>query len=236
MEILDQLFDLVRRLVDLFLHLDVHLEGLLETYGGWTYAILFVVVFCETGLVVTPFLPGDSLLFAAGAFAASGWMSLPALLVLLWVAAVLGDAVNYSIGAWFGPRLAAGGRLRFVREEHLRKTHEFYERYGGKTIVIARFVPIVRTFAPFVAGVGRMSYGRFALYNVTGGALWVAACTVSGYLFGNLTFVRENFSLVILAIVGISLLPAVIEVVRARRRARPEAAAAGVEAGKAGGP
>ena len=220
MEFLQQLVDLFWQLVDLFLHLDTHLESILQKYGGWTYGILFLVIFCETGLVVTPFLPGDSLLFAAGTFAASGWMSLPVLLVLLWVAAVLGDAVNYAVGAWMAPRLAAGKRIRFVKEAHLRKTHDFYEKYGAKTIVIARFVPIVRTLAPFVAGVGKMSYGKFALYNVTGGALWVVVCTVAGYFFGNLPWVRDNFTLVIFAIIGISLLPALVEIVRHRRAAR----------------
>lgn len=211
---------MIHQIVDIFLHLDTHLQAILQTYGVWTYALLFVVVFCETGLVVTPFLPGDSLLFAAGAFAASGWMSLPLLIVLLTVAAVVGDAVNYSIGAFLAPRLASGRKIRFVRDEHLRRTHEFYERYGAKTIVIARFVPIVRTLAPFVAGVGRMGYAKFALYNVLGGALWVIVCSLAGYFFGNMPFVKEHFSLVILGIIFISILPGVFEFLRERRRAR----------------
>jgi membrane-associated protein len=210
--------DALKELIDIFLHLDRHLKPILDTYGAWTYLLLFAIVFCETGLVVTPFLPGDSLLFAAGAFAATGSLSLVWLLVLLFLAAVLGDTANYWIGHSLGQRLLAMRRL--VKPEHLERTHEFYERYGGKTIVIARFVPIVRTFAPFVAGLGRMSYWRFMSYNVVGGALWVAICTVAGYLFGNLPFVRDNFSLVVLAIIAVSLLPAVYEIWRGRRARR----------------
>jgi membrane-associated protein len=210
--------DLLRQLLDLFLHLDHHLGELVSTWGGWTYAILFVTIFCETGLVVTPFLPGDSLLFAAGALAATGALDPWRLVALLSVAAILGDSANYWAGYMLGPRLAREGKLRFVKQEHLDRTHRFYERYGGKTIVIARFVPIVRTFAPFVAGVGSMSYRRFMAYNVAGGVGWVMICVLGGYFFGNLPFVRENFSVVILAIIFVSVLPAVIEFWRHRRR------------------
>lgn len=221
--------DTLKDLIGFFLHLDQHLQPIIADYGVWTYLILFLIVFCETGLVVTPFLPGDSLLFACGAFAATGSFSLPLLMALLFVAAVLGDTVNYWIGRYLGPRLLAMKRIRIIKPEHLDKTHQFYERYGGKTIVIARFVPIVRTFAPFVAGLGHMSYGRFMVYNVAGGALWVFLCTIAGYLFGNLPFVKENFSLVILGIIAVSLLPAVIEVWRERRRTRAAADSAALE-------
>jgi membrane-associated protein len=204
------------QLIDIFLHLDVHLRRILEQYGTWTYLILFLIVFCETGLVVTPFLPGDSLLFAAGAFAALGSLSLPMLLVLLAGAAILGDTVNYWVGHFLGARLLAAKRIRVVRPEHLAYTHEFFEKYGGKTIIFARFVPIVRTLAPFVAGLGTMSYGRFMSYNVIGGAAWVLICTVAGYLFGNVPFVQHNFSLVVLAIIVLSLVPGIWELYRAR--------------------
>ncbi len=204
-------------LLDLFLHLDRHLAELIATYGGWTYLILFLIVFCETGLVVTPFLPGDSLLFAVGAFAALGILDLTLAFVLLLAAAVLGDTVNYWIGRTLAPRIVSGKKLRLVKQEHLDRTHAFFERYGGKTIVIARFVPIVRTFAPFVAGVGSMSYGRFMSYNVVGGLIWVTSCLAAGYFFGNLPWVRDNFSVVVLGIVAVSLLPAVVEYLRHRR-------------------
>ncbi len=212
--------DRLRQIVDFFLHLDRHLQEIIAAYGEWTYLLLFLVVLCETGLVVTPFLPGDSLLFAAGAFAAIGVLRLDWLIVLLILAAILGDTANYWIGAALRHRLADRGKLPFVKQEHLDRTHEFYERYGAKTIVIARFVPIVRTFAPFVAGVGEMSYRKFMAYNVAGGVGWVVICTVSGYVFGNLPFVRQNFTLVILAIIAISLLPAAFEFIRVRRRKR----------------
>ncbi len=208
--------ELLQQALDFFLHLDRHLQELIAQYGTSTYAILFLIVFCETGLVVTPFLPGDSLLFACGAFAASGSLDLWAVILLLAAAAILGDSVNYWVGAALGKRLVG---TRFVQQKHIDKTHEFYERYGAKTIVIARFVPIVRTFAPFVAGLGRMSYGKFMAYNVVGGTAWVLICTVAGYFFGNLPVVKDNFSLVILAIIAISLLPAAVEVIRHRRRA-----------------
>jgi len=207
--------DALRHVIDLFLHLDKHMQPFLETYGGWTYLLLFGIVFCETGLVVTPFLPGDSLLFAAGAFAAAGQLSLWMLLAVLILAAVLGDTANYWIGHFLGARLLSSKRL--IKPKHLAYTHEFYEKYGGKTIIIARFVPIVRTLAPFVAGVGRMSYGRFMSFNVVGGVAWVLLCTLAGRLFGGLEIVKKNFSLVVLAIIALSLVPAVWEVLRARR-------------------
>jgi membrane-associated protein len=212
--------DLVRFLVDLFLHLDKHLADVIQQYGAYTYALLFLIVFLETGLVVTPLLPGDSLLFAAGSFAGIGALRLGPLLALLTVAAILGDTVNYAIGAYLGPKVFHYPKSRFFNPEHLRKTHEFYEKYGGKTIIIARFIPIIRTFAPFVAGIGSMSYARFLSYNVIGGVLWVSVCVFAGYFFGNLPFVQKNFSLVILAIVGISLLPAVVEYLRHRWQKR----------------
>jgi membrane-associated protein len=187
--------------------------------GPWLYLVLFLVIFCETGLVVTPFLPGDSLLFAVGAVAANTQLSLPFVLVLLSVAAVLGDAVNYTMGYQIGPRVFSSEKSRLFNKKHLLRTQEFYEKYGGKTIIIARFVPIIRTFAPFVAGIGKMNYPRFALYNVTGGVAWVMLCLFCGYFFGNIDWVKRNFETVIVAIVLISIMPMVIEVILARRRA-----------------
>jgi membrane-associated protein len=219
--------DFIRHAIDLFLHLDKHLGELIQQYGAWTYAILTLVIFCETGLVVTPFLPGDSLLFAAGALSALPGSPLKVgfLFLLLAGAAIAGDTVNYWIGHRVGPRAFAGG-VKFLNPKHLQRTHEFYERYGGKTIIIARFVPIVRTFAPFVAGIGSMTYGRFIAYNVIGGIVWVALCLFGGYFFGNLPFVRRNFSLVIIAIIAISVLPGVVEFARHRLQARRRRAAA----------
>ena len=222
MELLHQFVDLVKAAFDVFLHVDQHLQRLIASLGGWVYGLLFLVVFCETGLVVTPFLPGDSLLFAVGAFAALGSLNLPLVLLILTLAAILGDTVNYWIGHKLGPRLASGQRIRFIKPEHLEKTHAFYEKYGGKTIILARFVPIVRTFAPFVAGVGSMTYGRFMSYNVIGAVAWVLLCTFAGYFFGNLPFVKKHFELVLIGIIGISLLPAVIEYLRHRAAARRE--------------
>jgi membrane-associated protein len=210
--------DLFRQLVDIFLHLDQHLAEVTRNYGAFTNVILFAIVFCETGLVVTPFLPGDSLLFAAGALAALGSLKVWSLFLSLALAAVLGDTANYWIGKKIGPR-AFDGTVRFLKQDHLRKTEAFYEKHGRKTIILARFVPIVRTFAPFVAGVGSMNYGVFLAYNVVGGVLWVAICLAAGYFFGNIPVVKANFSLVILAIVFISTLPIVVEGLRARRRA-----------------
>ena len=220
--------EFVKGLLDFVLHLDKHLSPIIQQYGAWTYLLLFLIVFCETGLVVTPFLPGDSLLFAAGAFAANGSLSIWVLTGALAAAAVLGDTVNYWVGHFLGHRLLSARRFRVIKPEHLAYTHEFYEKYGGKTIIIARFVPIVRTFAPFVAGLGSMSYGRFMSYNAVGGVAWVLICTLAGYLFGNLPFVQKNFSLVVLVIIVLSLLPAVWEIWRARSRARRQGAAPGI--------
>ena len=212
--------DLLHQLVDFILHLDRHLSEIIRDYGTWTYLLLFLIVFCETGLVVLPFLPGDSLLFAAGAFAGLGALDLGLTLLLLTIAAIGGDTVNYWAGHLLGPRLFRGEKVRFLNPKHLQRTHEFFERYGGKTIVIARFVPIVRTFAPFVAGVGSMTYSRFLLYNVVGGVGWVAICVLAGYWFGNIPVVKENFTLVILGIIVVSILPAVFEVVRHRAQTK----------------
>jgi membrane-associated protein len=208
--------DLFRTIVDLFLHLDKHLSQVISHYGVWTNLILFLIVFAETGLVVTPFLPGDSLLFAAGTFAALGALDVRLLLVLLVAAAIIGDTVNYWVGAWIGPR-AFSGRVRWLRKDYLDRTRAFYEKHGGKTIIIARFIPIIRTFAPFVAGVGAMSYGKFLLYNVVGAVLWVGLFVLGGFFFGNIPVVKENFTIVILAIIAISVMPIVLEAVRARR-------------------
>ena len=215
--------ELIGTLIDFILHIDQHLQEIIGQYGTLTSLILFLIVFCATGLVVMPLLPGDSLLFAAGTFAALGSLNLWLLILLLCTAAIAGDTVNYWIGRWIGPR-AFSGRLRWLRQDYLRRTEEFYLRHGGKTIVLARFIPIIRTFAPFVAGVGRMNYTRFITYNVAGGILWVVLFTLGGYLFGNLPAVRENFSLVVLAIIGVSMLPLVTEWLKARKRARTPAA------------
>jgi membrane-associated protein len=212
--------ELIQNFIDLFLHLDKHLEQILLNYGVLTYLILFVVIFCETGLVVTPFLPGDSLLFAAGAFASKGlnpWL----LFMLLSIAAIAGDTVNYWAGHYIGPK-AFSGNIRFLKKEHLDRTHRFYEKYGGKTIVLARFIPIIRTFAPFVAGIGAMNYGKFIVYNVVGGVTWVALFVFAGYWFSNNEFVKNNFPLVILAIIIISVMPMVIEYLRSRRNKTEE--------------
>jgi membrane-associated protein len=204
-------------IVDLFLHLDRHLGEFVAAHGASTYGMLFAIVFLETGLVVTPFLPGDSLLFACGALAATGVLDPGLLFLVMASAAILGDTVNYSIGKAIGTR-ALTANIRFVKREHILRTHAFYEKHGGKTIFLARFVPIIRTFAPFVAGIGTMSYARFAAYNVVGGIVWVGACLGAGYAFGNIPAVKNNFSLVILGIVVISMLPLLIEYLRHRRR------------------
>ena len=209
--------ELVKQLVDVFLHLDRHLAEVVRDYGTFTNVILFGIVFCETGLVVTPFLPGDSLLFTAGALAALGSLDVWVLFLTLALAAILGDTANYWIGKKIGPR-AFDGSIRFLKQDHLRRTEAFYEKHGKKTIILARFVPIIRTFAPFVAGVGSMNYGVFLAYNVIGGALWVAICVFSGYFFGNIAAVKKNFSLVILAIIFVSTLPILWEAWKARRR------------------
>jgi len=205
--------DWMTQLVSLFLHLDDHLIELFAKYGVWTYAILFLIVFLETGVVVTPFLPGDSLLFAAGALSASGGLNPVLLFVLLATAAILGDTVNYAIGRATGPRVFRED-VRWLKREYLERTHRFYEKHGGKTIILARFVPIVRTFAPFVAGVGTMSYPRFVVYNIAGGLLWTALFTFGGYFFGNLPVVKENFSFVILGIILVSIAPFAVEAAR----------------------
>ncbi|MGA9116591.1 MAG: DedA family protein [Bacteroidota bacterium] len=206
--------------LDLILRLDDHLLELTLQYGAWVYAILFLIIFCETGLVVTPFLPGDSLLFAVGSLTALGALDLTTVLLLLTGAAVLGDTANYWIGAYVGPKIFTEKHTRFLKREHLNRTHAFYEKYGGKTIVIARFVPIVRTFAPFVAGIGAMTYSKFFLYNVAGAVLWVFGLVLAGFWFGNLPIVKDNFSLVIGMIILISLLPGLVEWVRHRRAPR----------------
>ncbi|RMG90605.1 MAG: DedA family protein [Chloroflexi bacterium] len=211
--------ELVSTLIDLFLHLDVYLDEIIRNYGAWTYGILFLVIFMETGFVVTPFLPGDSLLFAAGTFAALGSLNVALLFLLLFVAAVLGDTVNYWIGHQVGPRVFEQD-VRFLKREHLEKTQQFYEKHGGKTIVLARFVPIVRTFAPFVAGVGTMNYGRFVTYNIFGAFLWTGLFIFGGYFFGNIPFVKRNFELVIVGIILVSVLPMVVEYVRNRAASR----------------
>ena len=207
-------------LLDLFLHLDEHLANIINQYGTWTYGILFAVIFLETGVVVTPFLPGDSLLFAAGTFAALGSLNVYVLAGLLMVAAILGDTVNYSIGYYLGERAY---KIKFLKKEYFDRTHAFFEKHGGKTIFLARFVPIVRTFAPFVAGIGKMSYSYFITYNFVGGIVWVLLFTFAGYFFGNIPIVRANFEFVIIAIIGISVLPMIVEWWKARREAKAEA-------------
>lgn len=220
MEILETLFGYLVRAFDFLLHLDKYLGAVIKAYGAWTYLLLFLIVFCETGLVFTPLLPGDSLLFAIGVFCGLGDLNLYAALGLLSAAAILGDTVNYAAGKFVGPRVFKLKNSRIFKEEYLRKTHAFYEKYGGKTIIIARFVPIVRTFAPFVAGVGAMTYGKFLVYNAAGGLLWVFLLTLAGYFFGNLTIVKNNFTAVILAIIFISLLPGLLEYLKHRRAAK----------------
>lgn len=213
MEFLSGLIDLLFSLLDIALHLDRHLAVLVQQYGSWIYVILFVIIFSETGFVVTPFLPGDSLLFVAGALAAVGGaegMEITLLLGVLFAAAVLGNMLNYQIGRYFGPKVFHWENSRFFNRAALEKTHAFYERHGGKTLVISRFLPIFRTFAPFVAGIGAMSYPRFSFFNLTGAGLWVGALTLSGYWFGNLPWIKQNLTLVILAMIGISLLPVLI--------------------------
>ena len=210
--------ELLLWLIDIFVHLDRHLVWLIQNFGVWAYLIVFIVVFCETGLVVTPILPGDSLLFGLGALAAVGGLDVGWLFFLLCVAAIAGDTVNYMIGHFVGPRVFQEDTSRFFKREYLERTHRFYERHGGKTIVIARFIPIIRTFAPFVAGIGSMTYSHFIVYNVAGGILWVAVFIFGGFYFGNLPVVRQNFTLVIVAIIIISVLPGVFEYVRQRRK------------------
>jgi membrane-associated protein len=202
--------------IDFVLHIDTHLNSIITAYGTWTYLILFLIIFCETGLVVTPFLPGDSLLFAIGTFAARGSLDPGTVILLLACAAIMGDNTNYWIGRFVGPKVFERD-TRWINRKHLERAHGFYEKHGGKTVFLARFMPIIRTFAPFVAGIGRMEYRRFLMFSVSGGLTWIAGLTLAGYFFGNLPFVAENFSLVVYAIIAISLLPALIEGVRAWR-------------------
>ncbi|KZC79680.1 putative membrane protein [Neisseria flavescens] len=211
---------MISTLIDFILHIDQHLVHLSDQYGPWIYAILFVVIFCETGLVVTPFLPGDSLLFAAGGIAAIGGMNIHIMVLLLLTAAILGDAANFMIGKYFGQKLFANPDSKIFRRSYLEKTHAFYEKHGGKTIIIARFVPIVRTFAPFVAGMGDMHYGTFIRYNIIGAVLWVLSFSYAGYFFANIPVVKNNLGLVMAAIIVISILPAVVEVIRAKLNAK----------------
>jgi membrane-associated protein len=206
----------ITTLIDLFLHLDQYLNVIIRDYGLWTYLLLFVIIFCETGLVVFPILPGDSLLFAAGAFAAMGALDPWWLFGLLSIAAVAGDTVNYGVGNLVGPKIFHQEKVRFFKKEYLIRTHEFYERHGGKMIIFARFIPIIRTFAPFVAGIGKMTYLHFISYNVIGGIAWIAIFIFGGYYFGNLPLVKKNFTLVIIAIIFISILPAIVEFLRQR--------------------
>jgi len=217
--------DIIKFLIDFVLHMDVHLNEIISNYGGWTYGILAGVVFMETGFVVTPFLPGDSLLFAAGTFAALGSLNPFLLFGLLSTSAILGDTVNYHIGQYIGER-AFSGEIKFLKQEYLDKTQEFYDKHGGKAIILARFVPIIRTFAPFVAGIGTMKYRKFISYNVIGGIIWVALFISLGYFFGNIPFVQKNFEYVIFAIIAISLIPPVYEFLKARKELKEEAAAA----------
>ena len=207
----------IKKFLDLVLHLNAHLDAFVQSYGWWVYLLLFLIVFCETGLVATPFLPGDSLLFAVGALCGVGSLDLLPSVVVLLVAAILGDTVNYWIGYWTGPKVFRQRTSRWFNPKHLERAHEFTERYGGKAVVLARFVPIVRTFVPFVTGIGRMTYGRFMSYNVAGGVVWVLGFVLAGFYFGNIPAVKRNFTLVILGIIVVSMLPGVIEYLRYRQ-------------------
>jgi len=209
--------DLIAGFFDLVVHLDQHLRALAQNYGGWVYAVIFLIVFLETGLVVTPFLPGDSLLFVAGTLAAAGELHVHGLVALLILAAIMGDSVNYGVGRFLGPRVFRFEDSRFFKRAYVERTHAFFEKHGGKTIIIARFVPIIRTYAPFVAGIGAMSYRQFLLFNVTGAILWVTSLTYAGYFFGNLPVVKDNLTLVIVGIIVLSIMPGLIEFWRARR-------------------
>jgi membrane-associated protein len=221
------MFDLIKKLIDFILHIDAHLAEIIRDYGLWTYAVLFLIIFAETGFVVTPFLPGDSLLFAAGAFCAKPetGLNVHLMALLLFVAAVLGDTLNYWIGAKIGPKVFSREDSLLLRKKHLDRAHAFFEKYGGRAIILARFVPIVRTFVPFVAGVGKMTYSRFIAYNVIGGFIWIYFFTYAGFLFGAHPFIQKNFKLVILAIIVLSVVPIVVEFVRGRREAKTAVAA-----------
>ena len=215
--------DLIAKFIDLLVHLDRHLLEIAREYGPGVYAFLFLIVFCETGLVVTPFLPGDSLLFVAGTLAAGGVMNIHLLVLVLIVAAVLGDSLNFAIGRWIGPRVFRYDDSWFFKKAYIERTHRYFERYGGRTIIIARFVPVVRTYAPFVAGVGQMEYGRFFMFNAVGGVIWVALIGYAGYLFGTVPVVQKNLTLVIFGIILLSISPAIVEVLRHKlKRARPQ--------------
>lgn len=220
--------DFILKLIEIFIHLDEYLGQVIRNYGTWTYVLLFLVIFMETGFVVTPFLPGDSLIFAAGTFAGMGVLNIWVLWIVLCAAAILGDTVNYWIGHYIGPK-AFSGQVRFLKKEYIDRTHAFYERHGGKTIILARFIPIIRTFAPFVAGVGSMTYSHFITYNVVGAIAWVSLFLFGGYFFGGLKFVQDNFSFVVIAIILISVMPAVIEIIKehGRNRKSKEVAAKG---------
>ena len=211
------IMDIIINFIDFFIHLDRYLPIIIDSFGIWAYVIVFLVIFCETGLVVTPILPGDSLLFALGTFAALGYLNIEALFILLSIAAIAGDSVNYAIGHYIGPKVFHYEDSRFFKKEYLRKTHEFYEKHGGKTIIIARFMPIIRTFAPFVAGVGAMSYSKFILYNISGGIAWICTFLLGGYFFGNIPAVKNNFTMVVVAIVIVSVMPGFIEYWRQKR-------------------
>ena len=211
-------------IIDFILHIDQHLTELAAQYGVWIYGILFLIIFCETGLVVMPLLPGDSLLFAAGSIAAIGKMNIHLMVVLLIIAAILGDAVNFMVGKFFGEKLFANPNSKIFKQSHLQKTQQFYAKHGGKTIILARFIPIVRTFAPFVAGMGHMTYHHFLAYNVIGGVLWVTLFSYLGYFFGNLPIVKDNLSLVLVAIIVLSILPGIVEIIRHKRAAKKASA------------
>lgn len=217
------MIDLILQLIDFIVHIDVHLGEIISNYGTWTYGVLFAIVFAETGFVITPFLPGDSLIFAASAFAAKGWLNPWLIFIVITTAGIIGDAVNYSIGHYIGPRVFTED-VRFLKREYLDKAHDFFEKHGGKAVILARFMPIVRTFVPFVAGAGAMTYSKFALYNVVGAVSWVGAFTMLGYFFGTIPAVEENFTIVVFAIIIISVLPPIFEVIKARREAKEERA------------
>ena len=210
--------ELIKDFADILIHLDKYLDSIIRSYGTLTYGILFLIIFCETGLVVTPILPGDSLLFATGTFAALGSLDVGLIIILLSIAAIAGDTVNYWIGYLVGPKVFSKEKSRLFNKEYLDRTHHFYQKYGGKTIIIARFIPIIRTFAPFVAGIGRMTYKRFIIYNILGGIGWIVTFVLGGYFFGNIPLVKNNFALIILAIIIISILPAIIEYLRQRHQ------------------
>ena len=210
--------ELIKDFTDILIHLDKYLDSIIRSYGTLTYVILFLIIFCETGLVITPILPGDSLLFATGTFAALGSLDVGLIIILLSIAAIAGDTVNYWIGYLVGPKVFSKEKSRLFNKEYLDRTHHFYQKYGGKTIIIARFIPIIRTFAPFVAGIGRMTYKRFIIYNILGGIGWIVTFVLGGYFFGNIPLVKNNFALIILAIIIISILPAIIEYLRQRHQ------------------